>query len=539
MRISLVLVTFLGLANAFISPRSLLARRCSLESALQVVSNAVEISTTKEELFVQWMTSDSLTEIPHPGNKLKVIGSIPSYVKGSYIKNGPGAFSTADGSRRYTHAFDGLAKLQKFDIDNGNQVTFTTRFIDSRLKQAMLSAENPRMPAHLSVGPVEPPFPLQDVLFNTLFNTLSYDNTCVNVEELSSSGIFCAVTDAAIRNEIDLATLETVRRIPDAKIEGTFGVTQISTAHGKVSKRNGLTYNYFLETGLQSWAHIVRTNNDLTQTSIGKVLIEDNPSYVHEISVTDNHVILCQHPVFLDLGKTLTKGAILPNLEFDPSVNTRIHIFDLNGEKPIQTFEAPPCWAYHHVNAYEDGSNVILDIIAYTDAANSNGPHAYLYMENMKTEENRMKQTMEGTLWRFAMDLESDSRKVEPEKNIVHNEETNLPTVMELICVSPECLGKPYRYVYGFTGFYKGKPGYIDWALVKQDVAQNERHGVWHEEFSYPGEPTFVRNPEGTNEDDGVLLSTVYDSQRRENFLLVLDATNMKEIARAYTGIGL
>ena len=45
---------------------------------------------------------------------------------------------------------------------------------------------------------------------------------------------------------------------------------------------------------------------------------------------------------------------------------------------------------------------------------------------------------------------------------------------MELIDVTPDCLGRPYRYVYGLTGFYQGKPGYMDWALVKQDVAQME-----------------------------------------------------------------
>ena len=194
--------------------------------------------------------------------------------------------------------------------------------------------------------------------------------------------------------EFDLATLETVRRIPEGKIEGTFRVTQISTAHGKVSKRNGLTFNYILEIGLQSWAHIVRTNNDLTQISIGKVLVEDAPSYVHVISVTDNYAVLCEHPVFMDLGKSLLmKGALLPTLG-----RTRIHIFDLDGEKLMQTFEAPPCWAYHHVNAYEDGFNVILEIIAYNDAAMINGPHAYLYIENMKSEKNRMKQAMEGNL---------------------------------------------------------------------------------------------------------------------------------------------
>jgi len=46
-----------------------------------------------------------------------------------------------------------------------------------------------------------------------------------------------------------------------------------------------------------------------------------------------------------------------------------------------------------------------------------------------------------------------------------------------------------------------------------------------------------VRNPNGTKEDDGTLLATVYDSIRNENFLLVLDASDLSEVARAFTGI--
>lgn len=500
--------------------------------AIEGSASASAVTATKEELFVNWMTTDSLKEIPHPGVQLEVIGSIPSYVKGVYIKNGPGAFSTPDGSRRYTHAFDGLAKLQKFDID-GDKVTFTTKFVDSRIKQSMLG-EN-KIPGHLSTGPVEPPFPWWDVLLNTLL----IDNASVNIEELSSSGTFCAVTDAALRQEFDITTLETIRRFPEGRIKGTIGVTQFSTAHSKVAKKDGLTYNYYLDTGLENWAHIVRTDKDLTQTSIGKVKVGRKFSYVHEISVSDNYAVLVLCPLMVDMGKLIQKANILPFLEFDPAQSTKICIFDLDGKKPVEIFEAQPLWCYHHVNAYEVDSKVVLDLLAYDTPGIANGPHGYLYMDNMKSEETRMKQEYEGTVFRFVLDLNDARRTVEPERKIVFDDDTGLPCVMELISVAPDVLGKPYRYVYGFTGFYKGTAGYMDWAIRKQDVAMNTRHGVWYEEFMYPGEVTFVRDPNGVEEDEGLLLSTVYDSRRGENCLLVLDATNMQELARAYTGVGL
>jgi beta,beta-carotene 9',10'-dioxygenase len=55
----------------------------------------------------------------------------------------------------------------------------------------------------------------------------------------------------------------------------------------------------------------------------------------------------------------------------------------------------------------------------------------------------------------------------------------------------------------------------------------------WAESGSYPGEPVFVARPEAQGEDDGVLLSVVLDSVAGSSFLLILDATDLGELARA------
>ena len=57
---------------------------------------------------------------------------------------------------------------------------------------------------------------------------------------------------------------------------------------------------------------------------------------------------------------------------------------------------------------------------------------------------------------------------------------------------------------------------------------------AWQEEGCYPGEPIFVAAPHGAREDDGVVLSLVLDATREKSFLLVLDATSLKEIGRAW-----
>ena len=50
----------------------------------------------------------------------------------------------------------------------------------------------------------------------------------------------------------------------------------------------------------------------------------------------------------------------------------------------------------------------------------------------------------------------------------------------------------------------------------------------------YASEPIFVPNPEGTEEDDGIVLANVMNSNPGQlPFLLILDAHTFDEIARA------
>jgi beta,beta-carotene 9',10'-dioxygenase len=89
--------------------------------------------------------------------------------------------------------------------------------------------------------------------------------------------------------------------------------------------------------------------------------------------------------------------------------------------------------------------------------------------------------------------------------------------------------GRPYRVVYGVGN--QGSGDFID-NLVKADVVTGQAV-FWYENGCYPGEPVFVASPDSTAEDEGVLLSVVLDARARRSFLLVLDAADMGELARA------
>jgi carotenoid cleavage dioxygenase-like enzyme len=76
-----------------------------------------------------------------------------------------------------------------------------------------------------------------------------------------------------------------------------------------------------------------------------------------------------------------------------------------------------------------------------------------------------------------------------------------------------------------------GPGGWLE-RIVKVDVAERTTRS-WSAPGCFPGEPVFAARPEAEHEDDGVLLSVVLDAHAGRSLLLVLDAADLSELARA------
>eukprot|EP01035_Chromulina_nebulosa_P018443 gene18443-24150_t len=250
-------------------------------------------------------------------------------------------------------------------------------------------------------------------------------------------------------------------------------------------------------------------------------------------------------------------------------VPTKIYVFDVKkfdnidrndinslDSEAIAYYEAPPMFSYHHFNAYEENNNIIVDLSGYDNADIVNSKHGFLYFENMKNPELRKLEEREGRCYRYTLPLPNKESinsnnpiKVSPQILSAIDVNGNEYT-LDLMRINPNFSTKKHRYSYSYTGFaspdkpYFGE--YLDWGIIKLDhqLAEQISTGVlsnsstcilWKEDNAYPTEPQFIPNPQGIDEDDGVVLIQVYDTNKQQTYLLVLDAKNMTEIARAYT----
>jgi carotenoid cleavage dioxygenase-like enzyme len=226
----------------------------------------------------------------------------------------------------------------------------------------------------------------------------------------------------------------------------------------------------------------------------------------------------------------MQKRNVAQSLQFDHSAPCAFYVFDRAARKHVATYHAPSFFFFHSINSYEKDGALILDVIGYNDASIVQS----LYFANMRKKIPFIEKATPQHTRRYVL---SDIASVESPKDVRHATFSTLAkgAYPELARINDNYFAKPYTFYYAIhisdpTVILSG----ISDSLCKVNV-ETEDYWVWKEENCVPGEPIFIVNPEGTEEDDGVLLSVVLDEAKGLSFLLVLDAKTMKEIARAET----
>lgn len=514
---------------------------------------------------------DNQEQVIRP-RQLQVEGSIPPYVRGVLVRNGPSVFGALPSKtntaapRRYTHIFDGLAKLSKYDFKGDGDVLFSTRFIESDWYKRIVR-DRKDIPPSITTGSVNPPFSLLQNIKGALLSSTHFDNTPVNVHQIGgrSGGHIVAVTDAPVLMEFDLDTLQTVGKVkyPNSISSSRTGTEMLSTAHPHSIKGDDYSYNYYLELrplSRYNVAHIVRMDTEFNRQVVGTVEVEGVP-YIHDFSLTDKYAILFVYPIRMDLSTAVSGKGFLSQLLWDgKDKRTKIYVFDIEqsrssksslyedpeSKRPIAYFETDPIFSYHHINAYEEddpsaprSKRIVLDLTAYRDDTILTGPDGYLYIDNIKDPVKRNRSTRAGICHRYNLPMQSIYHGLYIKPQVLHARDEDAKYYeQEMVTINPNFIGKPYRYSYGMTMFPGGveedprrrplSQGPIDWSIVKQDHsaskyppklnsgephdAQASAH-IWSAPNCYPSEAVFVPNPDAKSEDDGVLLSQVYDGQ--------------------------
>lgn len=244
----------------------------------------------------------------------------------------------------------------------------------------------------------------------------------------------------------------------------------------------------------------------------------NEPSYMHSFGLTEHYIILVEFPLVINPLDILILGKpFAENLLWKPEKGTRFTVVDRTNGKVVGSYQSESFFAFHHVNSFETENNdIVVDIVVYPDSTIVRS----LYLDVLRGDIPGSIPASQ--LRRYYISPRSSSVEFE----VLYDDMLELPRINYR-----KYNMKDYEFIYA-VGTYS--VGNFTNRLIKIDV-KNRNSSAWMEKRCHPGEPVFVPRPDRVQEedDDGVVLSVVLDSNKGNSFLLVLDAKSFEEIARA------
>lgn len=436
-------------------------------------------------------------------NHLPLQGEVPSWLAGNLLRNGPAKFEV--GKQKYRHWFDGQAMLHSFTFHEG-AVAYTNKFLRS---STYLKGQQTGKISYqeFATDPCRSIFKRIASIFNPLEPG---GNANVNISKIGKS--FVALTELPLPVEFDPRTLETlgVVRHQD-KVAG-----QHCTPHPHYDPQNKMGVNSITHFSARSHYNIYGIKDGETKrTLIGSISAQE-PGYIHSFSITERYIVLVEFPIVVNPLSILLSGKpFIENFRWKPERGTRFFVMRKDNGQVIKTYQSEACFAFHHINAFEQDESIIVDIATMSDASVIQA----FYLDYMHSEHLSVPWP---SFSRYTLPLRRETLSVE----VLTDEAIELPRINY-----ERYNGKDYQFAYGVGVNRRVRDDFLN-QLVKVDTRQKSAL-TWYEDGCYPGEPVFVEAPGASREDEGMILSVVFNGKKGNSFLLVLDATSFQERARA------
>ena len=426
-------------------------------------------------------------------DSIEMTGTFPGWLQGGLVRVTPAKFDL--GGERLAHWFDGLAMLHRFGIANG-RVSYGNRFLRSDAHER--AERGDRIGAGFATDPCRAIYKR----VQTLFAPDLTDNANVNLMRLGER--YVAMTETPLPVEFDPETLRTLGHAGAAP-------GQVTTAHPHHDRERGEAINYAAHLGARSSYRIYATNAAGERRIVAELPVRE-PAYMHSFGMTERYAILVEFPLVVNpLRLALGGRSFIESYRWRPERGTRFRVIDRHTGAERMTASAEPFFAFHHVNAWEEGDEVVVDLVAFEDA----GVIDALYIDRLRAGRTQPPSQLRRYRVRpgdatAAGELLLDRSIELPRSNYARAN------------------ARPHRFVYAAGS---SRREWFD-EVVKFDAADRSLR-TWSAPGCYPGEPVFVGRPGRDREDDGVVLSVVFDSATGRSFLLALDAESFDELARA------
>jgi all-trans-8'-apo-beta-carotenal 15,15'-oxygenase len=418
----------------------------------------------------------------------EIEGRIPEALTGTLYRNGPAKNEV--GGKPYAHLFDGDAMLSQFTIADGgvryrNKYVQTTHYLKER------NADKPLM---RNYGQQRPGGPLANA-FRQPANT-------ANISVTYHSGNLLALWEGGKPWRLDPDTLET---IGEYDFDGELKRGYAYSAHPTWDPATGELYNFGIQYGPRTKLRTYRIDRAGKLHHLQAVTLPF-ATMNHDCALTKRYMVFVIDPLVMNVPRFLLGLDSLDGaMRFDMKRPTQVILVPRDGGKP-RIAETEPFFHYHFNNAYEEGDDVVIDLVRYPDYDNIH-----------RTLRNFRDSAFDG------IETKLSRLRVTP------SDEVQIEDVYEEACEFPQhdwrLTASAHRYCY-MAGREADQQPFGSILKVDHQTGATKRHDFGTGQVV--GEPIFVPRRADAAEDDGWLLSVVYSAAEHRSRLVVLDARDLE-----------
>ncbi|MFT6437665.1 MAG: carotenoid cleavage dioxygenase [Candidatus Azotimanducaceae bacterium] len=263
------------------------------------------------------------------------------------------------------------------------------------------------------------------------------------------------------------------------------------TAHPKICPETGeLLFFYYSPTPPYLTYYRASADGQLLQS---EEIAVKGATMMHDFNVTRNHVIFMDLPLVFNF-ENFSGG--LP-IAWSDDYGARLGVMPRHGtNSDVTWYDIDPCYVYHPMNAYEEGDKIVIDVSRLAHSMKAGVAEVPPVLHRWTIDQSTGK----------VSESQLDDRAVD------------FPRVPDSL------VGLPYRY--GYTAEF-GNNGPTASSFLKYDMQTGECKAHELKGGRAGGEPVFVPAQGATSEDDGYLLSFVYDPAENVSELRIVDASSM------------
>ena len=419
----------------------------------------------------------------------EIDGQVPAGLRGTLFRNGSGRNEL--GGQWFPHWFDGDGMISAIRFDDGgihyrNRYVATDNYRDETRAGRIV---------HRGFGKMRP----GGVLANAFRQPANVSNTSVVMEH----GRLLSLWEGGPPVALDPATLATLG------VEVFGGTVKAFSAHPKIDPETGELFNFGIDYGAKTTLTPYRIDKGIV-TRLPQVTLP-YPVINHDFVLTKNHLAFCIGPILVSplkflLGFSSFDGA----LHWEAKRPTLILLVPRDGRGKPRIIETDAFFQFHFANGFEEDGALVLDLARYPD---------YHTIGQVLRDYWKSEWPSRGmaALTRLRVDLSTDK---------VESRTYDSGTGNEFPRINPAYTGKRQRYAYIACNPADRVQG-LQQQLARVDL---ETGTVSRHDFGpdgYPGEPLFIAARAGGAEDDGVVVTLVFDANRQRTDIVGLDARDL------------